>query len=122
MEDPLSSQEQQYLRSHELLFAKKRKSPAFERQIIGDELLDADFFPLYWLSSQSMCDAPRGIATAFQTPQSKQLSLSWVAVGESTSAAWTERERGSAVGTPDDVGHLTTWEFCQLDGEGIACL
>ena len=33
-EDPLSSQEQQYLSSHELLFANKRKSQAFERQII----------------------------------------------------------------------------------------
>lgn len=77
------------------------------------------FFPLSWLSSQSMGNAPTGIATAFQTPRSKQLSLSWVAVGESTSAEWTEGERGSARGDtgcwwPDNLGILPT------GGEGIA--
>lgn len=83
----------------------------------GDELLDADFFflPLSWLSSRSMGSAPTGIATAFQTPRSKQLSLSWVAVGESTSAEWTEGERGSARGdtgcwSPDNLGILPTGE------------
>ena len=101
LEDPLSSQEQQYLSSHQFLFANKRKSQAFFHS--------PGCHPKAWVAM------PTGIATAFQTPRSKQLSLSWVAVGESTSAEWTEGERGGARGDtgcwwPDNLGILPTGE------------